>query len=371
MRNPTVKPLKMPPLAGLWMALALCLAAAPMPAGAGPAEELQIYFIDVEGGQSTLIVTPHHRSLLIDAGFPGSGTFESTPGDPIAARDANRVLATARQAGLKRIDFLLVTHFHGDHMGGVAELAKLLPIRTFIDHGSPDADAEETSPGTLALFRGYEAARAAGQHLQPRPGDQLPLKELDALVVSAAGSVLRRPLPGAGISNPLCASAAVPPGEPHENPRSTGVLVSFGRFRFLDIGDLTGEPLSRLACPSNRIGRVDVYLVAHHGGADAADPAIFAAFNPRVAVVNNGLKKGGARNTLEALHHVAGLEDAWQLHRSDAAQEQNFPAARIANLDESTAHWILLTAHRDGSFSIVNGRTGEAKRYAAAASVTP
>ena len=323
---------------------------------------LDIYFIDVEGGQSTLIVTPAGESLLVDAGFPGSGTFESKPGDPREARDARRIVAAARAAGVARIDYLLVTHFHADHVGGVIELAKELPIGTFIDHGSVPAEAESVR-GTLAIFNAYAQVRAKGRHLQPKPGDRLPLKGVDALVVSAARSTLTRPLAGAGGRTSACAATARPSQEPNENPRSTGVRLQFGAFRFLDLGDLAGEPLYALVCPTNLVGGVDVYLVAHHGGVDAADPATFAAFAPRVAVVNNGPKKGGAPEVFAALHRASGIEDVWQLHRSELEGSQNFPDERIANLDETTAHSIKVSANADGSFTVTNGRTGAAKSY--------
>ncbi len=172
---------------------------------------------------------------------------------------------------------------------------------------------------------------------------------------------------GAGSANTACQGTGIRANDRDENPRSTGVVVRFGKFRFLDVGDLTGPPLFRLACPQDLIGPVDAYLVAHHGGSDAADPATFAAFRPRVAVMNNGIWKGGAKPTYEALHHVSGLEDVWQLHKSASAGDNNFAAPNIANLDESTAYWIKLVASEDGSFRVLNPRTGEWKNYAARA----
>jgi competence protein ComEC len=348
--------------AGLVLAAAGLLVASPCARGASAAE-LQIYFIDVEGGQSTLLVTPGHEALLIDTGFAGGGSgFQ--PGDPRQARDANRIVAAARDAGISRIDFLLITHFHPDHDGGVTELAQLMPIRVFIDHGAPNPEAEATSPETRDAFSAYASLRqGAARHLQPRPGERLPVRDLDVVVVSSAGDTLSSPLPGAGGANAACQARATPPRDPYENPRSTGVLVRYGKFRFLDVGDLSGQPLFDLACPKDLIGPVDVYLVAHHGGPDVADPATFAAFRPRVAVMNNGEKKGGARVTLAALHHVAGLEDVWQLHRAAEAGDSNFGADRVANLDESTAYWIKVTASDDGSFQVLNPRTHQLKRY--------
>jgi competence protein ComEC len=189
------------------------------------------------------------------------------------------------------------------------------------------------------------------------------LKDLDIVVVSSAGFTLGEPLPGAGAVNAACPESATAPGDPLENPRSTGILVRHGQFRFLDVGDLTGKPLYNLVCPKNLIGPVDVYLVAHHGGADAAGLETFAAFQPRVVIMNNGLTKGGALVTYQVLHHVTGLEDVWQLHASKKAGDGNFPAQFIANPDEETAYWIELIANRDGSFRVLNPRTGEWKNY--------
>lgn len=333
-------------------------------AHASGAKTLDIYFIDVEGGQSTLLVTPAGQTLLVDAGFPADGTFQSRPGDPRRARDAQRIVAAARDAGVKHIDYLLTTHFHADHDGGVAELVQLIPIRTFIDHGTVAPEAEQHAPGTLEAFKAYAAARAEGRHLEPKPGERLPLKGVEAVVVSTGGSTIVDPLAGAGGRNSRCADAERAPQEPIENPRSTGIRLQFGKFRFLDLGDLTGKPLFNLVCPVDLIGPIDVYLVAHHGGADAAAPATLAAFRPRIAVLNNGAMKGGAPEMFASLHRAQGLEDVWQLHRSEIEGADNFPDDYIANLDERSAHWIKLSAQEDGAFRVTNGRTGVTTSYA-------
>ncbi|HXZ58710.1 MAG TPA: MBL fold metallo-hydrolase [Steroidobacteraceae bacterium] len=350
----------------IYSALLLASLAGSSPGASASADSsLAIYFIDVEGGQSTLVVTPDQHSLLIDSGWAGDGAGFRV-GDPHRARDANRIVAAARDAGVAQIDYLLITHFHVDHDGGVSELAQLMPIRVFIDHGAPSAAAESTSPETRDGFAAYLRVRnGAARHIEPRPGDLLPLRDVEVTVVSSAGATLAAPLAGAGERNRLCQDEATAPRDPYENPRSTGVVIRYGKFRFLDVGDLSGEPLFNLACPKNLIGSVDAYLVAHHGGPDVADPAIFAAFRPRVAIMNNGLTKGGARTTYQALHQVPGLEDVWQLHLSAEAGDSNFTAPYVANLDESTAHWIKLRARPDGSFRILNQRTGEWQDYAA------
>lgn len=360
---------------GTWTLTAALLAVtiAPQPAAAqarptraASRTTLDIYFIDVEGGQSTLIVTPTGESLLIDTGFPGDGTFASLPGDPAKARDPQRILAAARSAGVSQIDYLMLTHYHADHAGGVIELAQLLPIRTFIDHAAPTADAEAGVPGTQAVYDRYVALRATGAHLEPAPGARLPLKGIDATVVSSAGAILSSALPGAGTDNPTCGGAGLPAQEKTENPRSTGIRLQYGRFRFLDVGDLSGAPLNRLVCPRRLVGETDVYLVAHHGGLDAADPAVFAGVTPRVAIVNNGPNKGGAKETLAVLSGLTGV-DTWQLHRAVASGTANVADDRIANLDESTSAWIKLSAKADGSFTLTNGRTGVSKVYPARA----
>jgi beta-lactamase superfamily II metal-dependent hydrolase len=328
------------------------------------ARTLDLYFIDVEGGQSTLVITPAGQTLLVDAGFPSTGTFDSRPGAPAKARDPQRILEVARLAGVSRIDYLLVTHFHGDHVGGVPELAQLMRIETFIDHGGVNDDAESVA-GTFAMYQAYAAVRARGLHLEPKPGDRLPLTGVDATVVSSAGATLTAPLAGAASgTNAACTPQGIPAQEVTENPRSTGFLLQFAKFRFLDLGDLTGAPLFSLACPSDRLGPVDVYLVAHHGGADAADRSLFEAVRPRVAILNNGAAKGGAAETLKTLQALSGTE-TWQLHRSEAQGAENVADERIANLSDATSNWIMIRASEDGSFSVTNHRTGATTRYPA------
>lgn len=325
---------------------------------------LEIYFIDVEGGQSTLVVTPEKHTLLIDAGWASDGRGFK-PGDPRKARDANRILAAARDAGVSQIDYLLITHFHTDHVGGVSELAQLIPIRGFIDHGAPHPRASETSADTRDAFALYAELRGkGGRHIQPRPGDRLPLNDVDVTVVSSGGATLSAPLPGAGTANSTCPEDLIPAGDPDENPRSTGVVVSHGQFRFLDVGDLSGAPLFNLVCPKDLVGTVDAYLAAHHGGADAAEPGTLAAFRPRVVMINNAPRKGGQRAMFETLHR-SRVENIWQLHASSDAGELNFPAEYIANVGDSDGHWIKLVAKEDGSFSVLNSRTGQWKQYPA------
>ncbi len=342
----------------------VCSVVIGLPAKAASPKALEIYFIDVEGGQATLLVTPEKHSLLIDAGWASDGKGFK-PGDPNKARDANRILAAARDAGISQIDYLLITHFHTDHFGGVSELAQLLPIRGFVDHGAPHPHAAGTDSQTRDAFALYSTLRSKGgaRHIDPRPGDRLPLNDVEVTVVSSKGATLSAPLPGAGATNAACPARPLPAGDPDENPWSTGVVVRFGKFRFLDVGDLSGQPLFNLVCPRNLVGPVDAYLTAHHGAADAAEPATLSAFQPRVVMMNNAVRKGGQRAMFEVLHRASGIENVWQLHFSSDAGDINFPAANIANVDDSAAYWIKLIAQEDGSFRVLNGRTRQWQDY--------
>ncbi len=314
---------------------------------------LDLYFIDVEGGQATLIVTPSGQSLLVDAGWPG---FDG--------RDADRIVETARQAGVSKIDYLVVTHYHRDHVGGVPALAAKLPVETFVDHG----DSVEHDAQADALMQEYLAVRAKGKHLEVKAGDAIPLKGVDVRVVAAAGERLSRPLPktypGAGQPNRLCGSFKPKDPDPSENAQSVGIIVRFDRFRFLDLGDLTWNKEQALVCPNNLIGTVDVYLTTHHGLDQSNAPVLVHAIKPRVAIMNNGAKKGGSPAAWQVVRTAPGLEALWQLHYSEAGgADHNVPGSFIANPDETTAHGIKVSASRDGSFIVINGRDGATAEY--------
>lgn len=312
------------------------------------AKSLEIFLIDVEGGQATLIVTPGGETLLIDAGYGGRG-----------GRDPDRIMAAAREARVDRIDYFLATHFHGDHVGGVPELVTRIPIGTFIDYGRPMG----TDRLAIGAFRAYEPVRNYGPHLQPRPGDRLPLTGIQADIVSAAGAVLEKPLRGGGQTNDACAAREDQPNDDTENHRSLGVWLRFGRFSFVDLGDLSNNKLAELVCPRNLLGKASVYLIAHHANLDSNIPAVLAAIHPRVAIMNNGVTKGGAPESFATLRRQPGL-DLWQLHESRNQGAQNAGQAFIANVDDGvTAYWLRLAAREDGSFTITNGRTGVAKNY--------
>lgn len=322
-------------------------------AHAASAESLRIFFIDVEGGQSTLVVTPAGQSLLIDAGYAGRGE-----------RDLERVLAVAQHAHIERIDYLLITHFHPDHVGGVAALSARIPILNFIDYGIPLGTPLGPDMMASRSFPPYEHVRNDEDHLQPSPGDRLPLQGVDATVVSAGGRVLKAPLPGAGEANDACDGVTPEPSDGTENYRSLGVRLKFGDFTFLDIGDLSGDPLVSLFCPRNLVGRVSAYLIAHHGNYDTSVPAVYAALRPRVALMNNGPTKGGDPAALHVARTAEGVEDLWQLHLSRNLDAANSREELVANVDDGTdGHWLELRAEANGEFTIANERTGYTKTY--------
>jgi competence protein ComEC len=332
--------------------LCFCLlgASSPCSAAASP-KSLQIYFVDVEGGQATLVVTPSGESLLIDTGWPG---YEG--------RDADRILAAAHQAGITRLDYVLITHYHRDHVGGVPQLVDGIKVGTFVDHGPNQEDSEVTR----ADYAAYEKAIAGHAHVVVKPGWGLPIKGLQVEVLAAAAEHISKPLPGAGEANSYCKSAPAEAEDNTENARSVGVLITYGHFRFLDLGDLTKKKELELACPNNMLGTVDLFLVTHHG-ADLSNPkALVWALHPRVAVIDNGPRKGASPAAWQIVHDSPGLEDLWQLHYAQASdRDHNVAENRIANVKENCeGKYIKVAAEADGTFTVTNARTGEQKTYA-------
>jgi len=346
--------------------------------GFAGAQTLDIYVIDVEGGNATLFVTPAHDSLLIDTGNAGAVA---------SVRDAGRILQAMKDAGVEQIDHLIITHWHGDHFGGLAELASKTTIKEFIDHGP------NVQPGELAdnfLKTTYPGLYAKAKHTVAKPGDKILMAGLDVRVVASAGETIKTPLPGAGKANPYCANYK--PGDNNaEDPQSVGIHVAFGKFRTVHLGDLTKNKEFELMCPTNRIGTVDVLLGLHHGQSSSNSEVAVHAMHPRVAIMNDGTRKGGEPDVMKTVHSSPGLEDLWQLHFSLlSGQEYSVPGMFIANpIDEQqaampiaplaapppgpgappapvhngTAYWIKVSAKQDGSFTVTNSRNGFSKTY--------
>lgn len=348
------------------LAVALLLAGvgSASPAAIGPAtakqqtdqkdQKLRVFFIDVEGGQSTLFVTPDGHSLLIDTGWPGNN-----------GRDADRIVAAAHNAGLSRIDYVLLTHYHTDHVGGVPQLVQRMPVGTFIDHGpNRELDHGITEQGYAAYQQ--VLAKSGAKHIVAQPGEVLPVGELTVRVLSADGKLIQTPLAGAGQPNRWCARSQTRQPDQTENARSTGVLISFGKLRLLDLGDLTWDKEMELMCPVNRVGKVDVLIVSHHGWYQSSSPALVDAVEPRVAIMDNGETKGGSTPTLQTLHAVTGLQALYQLHYSaEGGTANNTQPQYIANLKGTDpGHYIELIGSRDGVFTVLNARTGASQNYA-------
>ncbi len=338
---------------------------------------LDIYVIDVEGGNSVLFVAPSHESLLIDTGNAGAQ----------AARDAARIEDAVKAAGLDHIDHLITTHWHGDHYGAMADFAAKVPIKEFIDHGPNVQPGEATD---TFLQKVYAPLYAKAKHTVAKPGDKIAIAGVDAHVIASAGHVIEKPLPGAGKPNPYCANYK--PGDNNaEDPQSVATYIGFGKFRTVHLGDLTKNKEFEMMCPNNRIGTVDLFLGLHHGVSSSNSEVLVHALHPRVAIMNDGTRKGGEPDVMKTVHSSPGLEDLWQMHFSTlSGQEYTVPGMFIANtvddqpasmpispvpapqpgpgappapVHNGKAYWIKVSAQQDGSFTVTNTRNGFSKTY--------
>jgi beta-lactamase superfamily II metal-dependent hydrolase len=342
------------------------------------ARTLDIYVVDVEGGNATLFVSPSGESILMDAGNGGAG----------AVRDASRIVEAAKAAGLTQIDHMVVTHWHGDHFGGLSELAARMPIRHYIDHGPPTDPPAEAVQRYLQTT--YPELHAKARHTVARPGDVISFGGIGVRVVTSNGDAIKAPLPGAGRANPLCGMPPVVKFIPDDH-ESVGLHFTFGRFSALHLGDLTSNKEYELVCPANRIGTIDALLGLHHGQDTSNTEAFVHAVRPMVAVMNNGTRKGGWPAVMKTFFTSPGFEDLWQMHFSLlSGQEYTVPGVFIANgIDDpqsaipiapqalpapgpnappppahnGAAYWVKLSAQEDGTFTVTNTRNGFSKVY--------
>jgi len=331
------------------------LLASPLPA----AKTLDFYTIDVEGGKSVLIVSPSGESMLFDAGWPQSANREAS---------VDRIVQTVRAAGLKQIDYLVISHFDGDHLGDVPQLVSKIPVRHIYDHG----DFQPAPGGDPApqRFKAYDEVRQRIGHTVVKPGDRIPIKGVSVEVVAAGGKFIEKPLTkgaGAGAPNPLCATnpqAAAIERDVEDN-LSVGLLFTLGKFRMLDLADLEAHYDHDLVCPNNLIGTVDVYHVNVHGQFKGIAPELIGAVRPRVAIMGNGARKGGDPPSWPLLRATPGLEDIWQDHYSAAGtKDTNPPDDFIANLEPADGGWLIkLSAESNGTFTVTNTRNGFSKTY--------
>ena len=362
---------------------------------------LDIYIVDTEGGKAALYISPTGESVLVDSGSAGG-------------RDTDRLMLAVADAGLKQIDYLISTHYHSDHVGGLQELAKRMPIAHFVDHGPTVETAREQVAGFQQMYKELYAKAA---HSVAKPGDRLPVSGLDWRIVTSAGEGIKAPLSGRATPNPTCASfkptIEASTWSTPDDDQSVGSVITLGNFRMLDFGDLLWDHAMALTCPNNLIGTVDLYMVSGHGAEVCSAAPFVQAIHPRVAIMQNGTRKGGDLLSMQTLRSSPGFQDLWQLHWAyKAGLEENSPAAFIANIEDTAtiagvlvppapvpraagpppaaapgqpasgaargrgnappphvpAYWIKVSAWPDGSFAVSNTRNGFTKTYAPAAS---
>jgi len=322
--------------------------------GAETPKPLVVYFVDVEGGQATLFVTPTGESLLIDTGWDG-----------FSRRDADRIVAAAKDAGLSKIDYVLITHYHSDHVGGVIQLAARIPIGAFIDHGE---NSDPKDAATLTGWNAYQKLLAEGKYkrISVKPGDALPFRAAHFVIVNGGGKVLEKPLSTAGDQNSNCKPTPLPPADHTENEYSLGLVMNFGKLRLVDLGDLPWAKELELACPVNKLGKADIYVATHHGLFFSGSPALVHGIAPRVAIMENGAKKGGSPSAWDIIHSSPGMAAIYQLHWSDeGGTDHNSAPEFLANLaGPDTGYYLKLTAYPNGNFAILNTRTGKTASYA-------
>ncbi len=343
-------------------ALAICTSVPQDVVSAATKGSLRIAAIDVEGGQATLFVAPSGQSLLVDAGWPGNN-----------GRDADRIVAAAHELGVQRLDTVLITHYHTDHVGGVPQLAERIPIGTFLDHGA----MYEQGGGVPEMYNAYQGVLATGKskHVAMRAGDKLPIAGFDAIAISSDGKTITQPLPGAGQANPLCAQSQPVAEDLTENGHSLGIIIRFAGVKILDAGDLTSDRERSLVCPRNLLGRVDLAIVSHHGSDLSSSRPFVHALHPRVAIMDNGERKGGSTSVIDTWRSAPGLDALYQLHVAPSAgtgnpagtaqggSEHNAPEAFIANRMGEDAKRIDATVNPDGSIDVTNQRTGDTKHF--------
>lgn len=365
------------------LVLAAALGAVVLDAQTTSTKPLDIWVVDVEGGKAALFVTPAGQSVLVDSGWPG---FDG--------RDPDRIMAAIADAGVKRIDYMLSTHYHVDHVGGLQELARRIPIAHYVDHGpTVEGPLTQLREQVQGFWEAYGVLHGNAKRIVVRPGDRMPVAGVEWRIVTSAGDVLKTPLPGGGGANPACAGFTPRTDKSNlrdpDDAQSVGSVIQLGEFRAIDLGDLWWTKELEMMCPSNPIGTVDVFFATSHGSDASNSFPLVHGLRPRVAVLQNGTRKGGAVDAIKTIRSSPGLEDVWQMHWShNAGIELNSAGVYIANVDEpaaiatvltaggqraggrgsqapqhSPAFWLKISALPDGTFTVTNSRNGFSKTY--------
>jgi competence protein ComEC len=308
------------------------------------AKTFDMYVVDTEGGHAVLYVSPTGETLLEDTGNPGT-------------RDTDRIMEVINAAGVKQIDHLILTHYHVDHVGGLEELAKRIPIMHYIDHGPTVEEREQVRDFQAKYAELYSKAK----HTVVKPGDKIALGPVDVTVVTSAQQVIKKPLPGGGIPNPACAEfkARDDSDTQAENKQSVGVVYTYGKYRSVNLGDFTFNEEEQLMCPVNPIGHVSLFLTSHHGINQSNSVALVHGLAPQVAIMHNSTRKGGALTTMNALWTSPGLQDLWQIHWAYAAGlDYNTPGLFIANVEDPATVAGVITGTIPGGMGGVGGGRG-------------
>ena len=318
-------------------------------------KRLDIYFIDVEGGASTLIVTPSGESFMVDSGYPG---FDN--------RDRDRIVDVAtNQAGLKKLDHAFVSHWHLDHYGNHASLTEKIKIGTFWDRGIPDFLTEDKNfEERVALYR----SASQNKSKTVKAGDTIPLKSGDTKLAMEIVTASREMIPNSGALNPFAKDHVAKPVDKSDNAASVSFVLQFGEFRFMSCGDLTWNIEAKLVTPRNSVGKIDAFMVTHHGLPNSNNPVFVKAIDPVVAIMCNGPTKGGAASTQTTLRQVKSLKALYQLHRNIKLQEdEQTPKAFIANhggSERCEGVFVKLSVAPDGKrYTVQIGEDGIKRAY--------
>ncbi|HVY34903.1 MAG TPA: MBL fold metallo-hydrolase [Caulobacteraceae bacterium] len=342
------------------------LAAAPVHAAV---KTLKIVQLDLEGSGGTLYVTPEGVSVLVDAGSV-AGSMWTTSLDG-AKGPADRIAAAAKALGLKKLDYVIATHYHGDHIGGIAELLALMPMGTFVDHGvnrelfNP-ADNPKEPPRTQAGYLRYLQLIKGHRRIIVKAGDVLHFGSLTDTVVAADGKPISRPLPGAGEPGQACGLPPMADDKGLENQKSIASLFSFGKVKIAAFGDLTWDREHDLVCPVDKVGHVNIMILDNHGMGVSNHPGFVHTLRPDLAIMGNGSKKGDWPDVVKTINSSPGLQGLWRVHATTVyPPEQDGDPNYLANLGPLPSHGysIQLDVTRSGAVTVTNARNGFSKTY--------